>query len=188
MEHCPSLLVKRSSRHRQPGTCNVSNKNNNNKKPNPEKQTPGHYLIQQIQLDVPYLKFHEQLANWIIHKCMLALLSAQQFQQPQRYELAGCYLAAPAASKPQLCLRSFFSALQPVCYHLHTGWEKKQGGEDQYSQYVYIQQERVVGWGVVMCVSCVICGRILSGSWKNTERSGVSLQWQTFIWWVTIIW
>ena len=48
-------------------------------------------------------------------------------------------------------------------YHLHTGGEKKQRGEDQYIEYVYIQQERVAEWGAVMCV-CIVCERILSGT------------------------
>lgn len=139
-EHCPSLLVKRSSCHSQVLVMSAINpiiiKN----------PTPGHYLIQRIKLDVPHLKSHEQLANQIIHKRTLALLSAQQFQQPQRYELAGCYLAAPAASKPRLFLRSFFfsmtaSVLPPA------RWVRKKSRRERITRDSMFIFSRSVSWG-----------------------------------------
>lgn len=99
-------------------------------KSHPGKQNPGHSLLYQITLDVPYLKFHEQLANRVLLKCLYAPISSWWCWQPHS-QPAVCH---PAASKPQLFLLFFFPDEVHASQCFTTcmlGEKKKQRGEDQ---------------------------------------------------------
>lgn len=121
-------------------------------KTHPEKQNPGHYLLYQIELDVPYLKFHEQLANGIIHKCMYALLSLQWFQQPQHSKPAVCLQATAFSSFLFLA----WSSRQPVFYHLHAGGEKKARGRGSiYTVCLYSVRACCSGELWCVCLHCL---------------------------------
>lgn len=145
-------------------------------KSHPGKQNPGHSLLKQIPLDVPYLKFHAQIANRILHKCLYTPLALWWFWQPHSQP------TLPSSSFQTTAFPSFFFFLMEfmavsVLPLARWGRKKARGRGSIYTVCLYSVRACCRVGSCDVC-ACIVWERILSGTaaGKINGRSGDCLQ------------